>query len=744
MSIELPPPIDDIDYEALLADARARIRVHNPDWTSYNDSDPGMTLLQLFAFMADSIVYRANLIPERNRRAFLRLLGVDSRGPVPAHGLVTFDGTRGPITTHLVPDGAKVAAGNVSFHTTHAIDVLPLSLVACAKLPSATQLDEETRAAYLAMYEDLDPSAEEISFYDTHRLRLPAGATNSQPIHITETLDGCLWVALMAPGPKHVEAARDLIGGKTLSLGIVPGITDASRTLPPASVQRSVAGPRLTVSTPIPVNPGNALTASYRSLDIVEHGDVLTAPGVIDVRLPSGDELTAWTELDAIEDGYGDFPPVLEPGERDRLVTWLRLRRASGTTTGEPGTSLGASFSWVGVNATGVVQLEHTTEERLPPGTGESDQVAHLGHRSVVSDTVKITVDGAEWARVDDLRTAPPEVRVGAAPGPRDIQRGASPDVFTCGSDGTVRFGDGMRGARPPNGARIRASYASSVGGAGVLPADAIGTVFGLPPGLQVTNPIPTWGGQDAETMEEAESRMSEAVHHRDRLVTAGDFREITWRAPGVDLARVEVLPLFHPLLPEVESPGVVTVMVVPRFDPAQPDAPRPDRMFLDAVCSHLDERRLVTTELHVLGPKYVDVAVSVGFDPAPGRDVPDVRERIATTVRSLLAPIDLFPGDDFEGWPLARTVDPLEVLTVVARVDGVARVNGVRLHNRGGEPLTEPLPLAGLELPRLVGLSIQPGDPPPTGPIGRGDGGDVTDGPSRRLLAVPAIPEEC
>ena len=42
---------------------------------------------------------------------------------------------------------------------------------------------------------------------------------------------------------------------------------------------------------------------------------------------------------------------------------------------------------------------------------------------------------------------------------------------------------------------------------------------------------------------------MSEVVHHRDRLVTRQDFPEIAWRTPGVDLGRVEVLPLFHPQL---------------------------------------------------------------------------------------------------------------------------------------------------------------------------------------------------
>lgn len=738
MTIELPPPIDDLAYETLLAEAKARIPVHNPDWTNYNDADPGITLLQLFAFMTDSLLYRANLVPERNRRTFLRLLGLRQRSAVPAEGLVAFDATKGPLATHVVPADSEVRAGNVPFRTERAIDVLPVSAIACAKLPSAAELDAATRAAYLSMYEDLDPEADDVQLYDTQRLELPAGATRYRPVRIAEAVDRSLWVALLAPKPALVDAVRDLIGGKVLSLGVVPDVVDATRVLQPASVTRSVPEPRFVVSTPAPgplATDPQPRMATYRELNTGEHGDVLVEPGVLDVQLPPPDELVVWTDLEATEDGYGNFPPPMEPAERARLITWLRISRAR--PTAGAGGALAATFSWVGVNVAGVVQVGRVADERLPRGTGEPDQVAHLGQRSVLVDSVRVVVDGVEWTRTDDLRLAPPEALVGAGPSPDrpGTATAESPYVFACDPDGTLRFGDGLRGARPPRDAEIVAAYSSSQGSAGVLPAGGIRTALGLPAGLQVTNPVPTWGGQDAESVEDAEGRMSEVVHHRDRLVTRDDFREITWRTPGVDLGRVEVLPLFHPMLVGVESPGAVTVMVVPRFDPSQPEAPRPDQMFLDSVCEHLDARRLVTTEVHIVGPRYVEVSLTVGFDPVPGRDVPDVRERIKATVRALLSPLDLAPGDGFDAWPLAKSVDPREVLTVVARVDGVARVNGVRLTGPDGTQVTGSLPMTGLELPRLVGLAVQPGDPP-AGP----DSGP----PPTQLLPVPSIPEEC
>ena len=76
MPLELPV-LDDRNYEQLLDDAKRRIPSHTPEWTNFDvESDPGITLVQLFAFLTDSLLYRANRIPERNRLKFLQLLGV--------------------------------------------------------------------------------------------------------------------------------------------------------------------------------------------------------------------------------------------------------------------------------------------------------------------------------------------------------------------------------------------------------------------------------------------------------------------------------------------------------------------------------------------------------------------------------------------------------------------------------------------------------------------------------------------
>ena len=93
------PAIDDRKYEELRDEGLGRIRVHNPEWTNFHKSDPGVTLVEVFAFLTESLLYRANRIPERNRRKFLKLLGVPLAPATAAHGFVAFSNDRGPLET---------------------------------------------------------------------------------------------------------------------------------------------------------------------------------------------------------------------------------------------------------------------------------------------------------------------------------------------------------------------------------------------------------------------------------------------------------------------------------------------------------------------------------------------------------------------------------------------------------------------------------------------------------------------
>src|ERR1043166_9668639 len=104
----LPSPSLDVRrYQDLVDEALARIPVHTPEWTNFNKGDPGVTLVELFAFLTENLLYRANQIPERNRRKFLSMLGVPLQPSASAVGLVSFSNDRGPLQTITLNGGLE-------------------------------------------------------------------------------------------------------------------------------------------------------------------------------------------------------------------------------------------------------------------------------------------------------------------------------------------------------------------------------------------------------------------------------------------------------------------------------------------------------------------------------------------------------------------------------------------------------------------------------------------------------------
>src|SRR5947209_4124534 len=81
-----PPRLDDLTYDRTFEELKRRIPVYAPEWTNHNDSDPGITLLQLFSYLAEQVGYRLNRVPEKAQIALLQLLGVRLQ---PAHAAAT-------------------------------------------------------------------------------------------------------------------------------------------------------------------------------------------------------------------------------------------------------------------------------------------------------------------------------------------------------------------------------------------------------------------------------------------------------------------------------------------------------------------------------------------------------------------------------------------------------------------------------------------------------------------------------
>lgn len=749
------PTIDDRKYQALLDDALARIPVHNPEWTNFNQSDPGVTILEVLAFYLESLNYRANLIPERHRRKFLSLLGIPLRPAASAQGIVRIVNERGPLAPLTLFEDLELTAGEVPFRTTLGVDVLPIE----AQVFFKREVESPSPALesyYRELYASYDRTAPATKFvlYET----VPFKGGDDAELDLSDTVGASLWIALLARSDREVDEARRALRQRVLSLGVVPSLEESERRLAPGVHPGDASETPLVFEMPV----GGALPEEeerrkpeYRALRASTRVNVLAEPGVVQVLLPETEaEMSGWSNLDPLEAGTRDFPPEIEDTKLGgRLITWLRVRSPSRAA---------ARFAWLGINAVTVSQRVHVVAESLGKGSGEPDQRLALANAPVLPGSVRVrSAQGTvreEWNEIADLLAAGPEVRVTdprLPPGTKVPEWGASRVFVLDPEAGALQFGDGARGARPPLGADLTASYDYGVGAAGNLAAGSIKSGPALPAGFKVSQEVRTWGGAAAESEAEGERQITRLLQNRDRLVTEDDFRTIVKRTPGIDLGRAEVLAAWNPALRSNapgDAPGAVTLMLIPRFDPDQPDAPVPDRLFLDAVCEFLDPRRLVTTEVFLRGPEYRPIWVSIGIEVVAGHSTAEVRERVRQALAAFLSPLPAAPAApgaaecgaslrDANGWPLWKTVNALELAGEANRQDGVLLVNDCLVTD--GANLSDPrqVAISGLQLPRVMAISVAIGDPAPLADV---MSPRASDEPGGEVVPVPAIPEEC
>ncbi len=735
------PLLDTTGFEQLLAEAKRRIPVHTPEWTNFaGESDPGITIVELFAFLTDSLLYRANRVPERNYIKYLQLLGVPLQPAAAARGIATIGNERGPTAPLPLDRGVVLKAGGVGFLTRDGVTVLPVEarIFYKRRVPPDDPRYEGFRFQYEAVrlaaaaeqeQSEPDPLPVDLEFYESMPMALPSPSDPRPALDLAEVGGQALYIALLAQRNVPLETARDAIADEVISIGVAPDLAD---TVPPLRPARPAAprrsGPRLIFEIAAPA--GSDDKPAYTRLRAVQEPDVLNELGVVQLQLPPAAQIGTWSFDDPLREGVGDFPPLIEDTQlRGRLVTWLRVRLAGDSSASGPPA---ARLTWVGINAVRIDQAVPVVNELVGTGTGEPDQRFALANTPVLPASLRLMVQGDDglgyfWRLTDDLLSARPDE-----------------PVFSLDPEaGLVSFGDGLRGARPPAGRKIVVTYEHGGGPQGNVGIGAVktSTDIRLQGGFTIANPLPTWGGDQGQTAEEAQRDIPLVLRHRDRLVTAQDFRDITLRTPGVDVGRVEVLPLTRPDQPDSEAPGVVTVLVVPLFDSARPRWPAPDRLFLRTVCDYLEPRRLITTEVYVRGPVYRRVYVTVGIQAQAGYYIDVVRQSVTARLYEYLSALPP-GGPDGGGWPLRKRLLSRDLEAVATRVPGVEFVRSLLMGVESAEPV-EDYALAGLELPLLDGVSVVDGEAEPLASVLPGGvaGDPASEG---RVVPVPVSRTKC
>lgn len=633
--------LDDRTFQQLVDEARRRIGASCPTWTDHNVSDPGITLVELFAWMTEMILYRLNQVPEKNYIKFMDLLGLELQEPEPARTEVTFYLSSPQPADVVVGAGTEVATVRtetrpaIVFTTDDDLVVQPPSLHALITRTVSAESGGEVKLDYREQnLKQLGVSGHQFA------------AFSQRP-----QIGDALYFGFKEDLSNHV-LGFEIECETALGTGIDPSNPpwqwevwfggDGDDRWRPAVVEEDTTGG-------------------------------MNQPGLIRVRLPEmrrreiRKRRAYWVRCRVIE-------PAVEGTDYEKTPLLRDVEVAS----------------WGGtVWATHASLVRNETLGRSEGSPGQRFQVENQPLlRRKPGETVELRLPGEEtweaWEEVTDFSESDPEDR-----------------HFTWNSaTGEIRFGPALRfpdgsvrafGAIPPRGAMIRcAAYRHGGGVEGNVQGRTLTVLKTSIPYIdRVINHNAATGGLDSESIELAQVRAPRWLRSRGRAVTPEDFETLAREAD----ARVHRARCVQPggNGGGNGTGGQVFLMLVPKV--YRPDAQiTPERLTIDddlreSVASYLDDYRLLTVRLDIREPEYVWVAVELNISAMPDADPERVRRDVERRLHQFLNPV--VGGPEGEGWPFGRDLYPSDVYASFQGVSGIEYIESMKLYLAppGGEP---------------------------------------------------------
>lgn len=671
MSIPLPH-LDDRRWSDLVEQGRALLPLYAPSWTDHNASDPGITLMELLAWVAEQDLYRVNRLSARQKGRLLHLLDVHAAPPraallaiearlAPGHAPVTVPAgaewlaSTSDGRTHYLRSTSTVTLADAALsavqrgHGPAFVDVTAawtrgddIPLFGVDPAPGDTlylgfDRPLPTSAWTQLVIVDASPAAGE-SARSALRAEQPAGTLRHHDARLS-------WEALAAGGAWVPLDVEDDTRACSLSGAVRLRPRSAMTAASVGAVPRELHYVRARLG-------GGAFDAAPQASRIWLNGVVLEQATPVWQTWP----IAAGAVVS------GTCAPgatcVVRFERRQAALTRLAFDDAG------PGPRVRVlAFEPPGPGTPGSLTLNAAI---LGDGTGAPHQVVVAPRRPVIAASMAVaTLEGAAWRIwqvVDDVAAS---TRTDA-------------HVRLDATTGELTFGDGERGRVVPAGAAIVATFDTTDAEA------SVGTVIGLAPtprtatlvaradvpGVAARAQLVLCAGAAAESLTHALGRAARSREAPLRAVTVDDIATTALETPGTRLARAMVRPNLYPGLPGVAAPGMVTVVLVPHLPASRP---RPSDGLLSAVQARLDRRRAIGSRILVTGPRYVEIAVRASVRASDGVDRPRLGRQVAAALDAFFDPLG--GGPVRAGWPLGRDVYRAEVLQVIDEVPGVEHV---------------------------------------------------------------------
>ncbi len=762
------PELDTRRFDDLVREARERIPRYTPEWTNFNDSDPGMTLVKLHAWMTETILYELNRVPELNYIKFLDLLGVKPEPARPARAELEFKTEKldkpdddlvwpVPLATKVAVDDPDLTQ-EILFETDRTLIALNAHIGAAisgkgTSVNDVVQLPKELVTGYTKetvwqhSFAPFDPAlpvgstfylglllrplrSEKADAYNDDRLpngpldihveatqvfdKHPNGDVNSGPLatscasssvpftpriewqifsgsakdtNLFTDADNTGWTILSVSSDSTLNLSRSGHIVFEVPSGAEPVFSDQlssafwssfGETKPPSNKAELIAALQ---------GPGGqivlkGLADKWKVMGVIDPADTLalaacsqsvsqTVAKITPIPLNVGAmPLADWVKINP------DFAVAL-PVEKDRFreLYWLRAKIKAAFGAQDPKPAILNAFR---LNTVSVTQAATRLDDSLGRSNGRPSQNFTLPKSPVLFDpltnlpSLELTIISAGiseiWTRVEDFY--------------RSIS--GDPHFMLDPQSGRITFGDGRRGRIPVADSQIIVTkYRVGGGQAGNVAAGTISKIKGKVRGISsASNVRAAHDGSDVEPMETVKLRAPHDLRNLKRAMSADDFAEIALQTPNVKIHSAFAIArrAVNTTKDFVEKDGSVTLVVLPEN---HEDSPQPSEAQLRAICEWLEPRRLITTELHVVGPKYKRIStLSFRLNVRAGYDLTAVSGAVCQSLLDFLHPLK--GGAGKTGWPMGDDIFISDLYERILSVEGVKRTSELQLFLEG------------------------------------------------------------
>jgi len=653
------PTLDDRTAQQIVDQAKRLIPRFCPEWTDHNVSDPGVALIELFAWMTELLLYRVNQVPDRMYVRFLEMVGIQLQPPRPAFAEVTFYTTR--------PLLGSQGEGQQPGRQEESISIEVGTEVATARSEGAAPVvftTEKTVTMRPPIVTSLYTAGNDTQVSLTDRnLALLNNADARQVLDV------------------FPQPASD---GDGLYLRL---LNDHSYNLLAVIIKTQT-----------------------------EYGATGIKPEAPPWRWEVSQEGDTWAPCEIGDDKTGGFsysgelqllvPATSQASVRGVEGFWLRCVVAGQLTTGPQEernwynrtpilTSLRVEVRGATASAINALIIKN---ESLGISSGAPGQIFQLQQRPVlplVAEHDLLMIDGEPWRYVPDFAQTEPEQQVFTLDYLEGLIR-LPPAALQ--PNGSVRY----YGAVPEVKADLQmARYQAWGGHVGVLPAGAL-TVLrsSIKYIARVENRRASSEGLRAESPDDARIRAPERLRTITRAVTAQDYVHWASQIPGVARACcIQPGEVGQANAVERPHPGYVEVHVLPQAE--NPLLPQLDEHTLDeelktALLERLNELRPLGIAVKPLRVKLVSVAVRATVRPT-ARLNSDARDKLKSEAQMALT-LFLNPylgGPDGKGWPFGRAIYLAELYARLQQVRGVAIAEDVVVTVNGAAVTTSRIELA-------------------------------------------------